>query len=378
MRIAILTDTYLPQINGVTNTISQLVDFLDRNGYDYCLFAPEDGPKIDRRVNYMRSLSLPFYPELRLALPNYSYISSRLEQFRPDIVHIVTPFSIGFPGFWWVKKNEIPVVSSYHTNFDQYLKYYGFGLLSDLCWEVFRWFHNQTLRVYCPSENTRELLKEKGIKNLEIWTRGVDATAFHPDYRDTKLRNQYGVPEGKVLLSYVGRLAREKDLDVLMAAVDILNKSISDNFHLLLTGDGPFTDDIRAWAPKNVSFTGYKKGKELSAIYASADIFVFPSSTETLGNVLLEAMASGLPSIGANAGGIPYNLQHGVTGYLFEPGNAEEMAVRLRELILDSAKRVDMARTARTAAEQRSWDAVFKKLLLDYQKVIEMHGKPVF
>ena len=313
-------------------------------------------------------VKFPVYPELKIPLPSYKEMAKELDDFKPDLIHLATPIVIGMCGLKYAKDNGIPFVASYHTNLSQYLKYYKFKILESILWKYFNWIHNQCEANYCPSKATLQLLRRKGIRNLEIWDRGVDCTEFSPNYRNECLRKKLA-GDKKLILLYVGRLAHEKNLDVLINTMKRINKQLKD-VCLVMTGDGPAREELQEISPENVVFTGYKSGLELSEIYASADIFVFPSTTETFGNVVLEAMASGLPVVAPMAGGIKDNLINGYNGIACKPKNAGDMTRAVVRLAEDRSYRQLLAVQARKYAQQKSWKGVFDKLIDSYQRVV--------
>ena len=373
MRVAICSDTFLPQVNGVTNTLDKLLKYLEKKGHQYKMFAPEDEKEyFYHNVERFKSIKFWLYPECRFSLPNYFQMHSTLRKFQPDIIHLVTPFNIGLGGLQYALKYHIPLVSSYHTNFTKYLYYYNLSFLESVIWKYFYWFHSFCSKNYCPSVNTMQELKKQGFKNLEIWDRGIDVSLFSPANRNEELREKLGISE-KIVFIYVGRLAAEKNLDVLMRALRLLNSKYEEKICLLVVGDGPLAANMRKEAPANVIFTGYKKGKELCELYASADIFAFPSSTETYGNVVLEAMASGLPAVCAQAGGVLENCCDGENSLLFTPGDHDDLAAHLQALVVNEQLRNNLAAGARKHALAKGWEQVFARLLGSYNEVIVNH-----
>jgi glycosyltransferase involved in cell wall biosynthesis len=310
------------------------------------------------------SVKFPLYAEMRLALPNCRGIEERLHKFKPDLVHLVTEFPVGLAGLAYAHKHRVPMVSSYHTNMPEYLRYYRLPLLESAMWRYMRWFHGFARTTFCPSQSTYKLLETQGFRNLAVWGRGVDTSLFHPRKRDCGLRRQYG--RGRdVLLLYAGRLAAEKSLDVLLDALVIINAQ-ADNVQLVIAGDGPLREELMRRAPANVTFTGYLPQEELAKVYASCDLFMFPSTTETYGNVVLEAMAAGLPVVSPDVGGVKENLVTGHNGLACAPQSAPEMAEAALRLVRERGEREEMSLNARKHAERRSWDSAFGTLLCGY------------
>lgn len=279
---------------------------------------------------------------------------------------------MGLYGLKYALSKRLPIVSSYHTNMSQYLSYYGFSFLSAAIWQYMRWFHNKCLINYCPSADTLNLLKKNGIVNLDIWSRGVDTTLFSPSKRDPSFKARIGA-ENRTVLLYVGRLAAEKDLDVLMQAFRNVSRHTRD-VHLVITGEGPMEARLRKEVTENVTYTGYLGGEKLAVVYASSDIFVFPSTTETFGNVIIEAMASGLPVVGAYSGGVKDNLIDNYNGLACRPRSVEDTAAAIKKLIDNDLLRKTLSVQARLHTQKKSWDSVMQKLISGY---FLASGKPI-
>ncbi|KUO64375.1 MAG: hypothetical protein APF84_03945 [Gracilibacter sp. BRH_c7a] len=371
MRIAYFTDTYLPQINGVTNTLSRLAAFMDQKGIENMIFAPAaNSYSYQTMVDTSFSIRFFLYPECRLSIPNPYRIGKLLAQFQPDLIHCYTQFNMGLIGLNYSRNHGIPVVASYTTNFDQYLDYYSLPFMKKFVWDYHKWFHNQCLVNYAPSRDTVSILQDKGINNVALWSRGVDTELYNPLKRREDLRQEWNASE-KIVLLYVGRIAAEKNLQLLIDSYRILQAQFGDSIHLVLTGDGPLLNVLQQEGLSNVTFTGYKTGEELAQVYASADIFAFPSTTETFGNVVLEAMASGLPVVGFAAGGVKEIIHDGANGLLCSNLNQKEFVHASKEMIQQSGLRSVLSNGARQYALTKSWNSIFSALLDSYQKVIE-------
>lgn len=369
MKIAYFTDTFFPQINGVTNTFAKLEAYLNKNNIESLYIAPSYTNNIlEEKPNVLRLKSCRFflYPECRVSLPEYSRISKALEAFKPDMIHLVTAFNVGLTGLKYARRNNIPLVSSYHTNFDTYLKYYRLRLFEKPLWSFFKWFHKHSRVNFCPSQDTLEILKSKGIERLKIWARGIDTNLFSPDMRDEALRKKLN-PDGKIMFAYVGRIALEKDLDILAESMKIILDKYHDQAVFIITGDGPYTDKLKAASNNRAVFTGYLRGTELSRLYASCDVFVFPSSTETFGNVVMEAMASGLPVVTVNSGGVTDSVKDGYNGFLCKPRDAQSFSEAIARLIENPGLIREMSQSAREYTITRSWDNIFDQLIADYK-----------
>ncbi|MEH7352358.1 glycosyltransferase family 1 protein [Neobacillus drentensis] len=372
MRIAIFTDTFYPDINGVARTLKRLTNFLEDQNITFKIFAPDSTSKeyVSSHIHRFKSLSFFLYPECRLAFPNLLEIKSELQSFSPDLIHVATPFNIGLCGVYFSKKLNIPLVASYHTNFDDYLQYYNLPFLSKVHWKYMRWFHRTCKKIFVPSPAAFQLLKQHGFTNLELWPRGVDCQLFHPHYDKAAVKRLY-CPQGEFLLTYVGRLAPEKDLDTLIAVAKSMPSDINQKIQWLIIGDGPLREELEAQAPANMIFTGYLSGNRLAEAYAASDLFVFPSPTETFGNVVLESLASGTPVIGAKSGGVQNIIKEGVTGQLCKPGNVEEFSEAILQLLTNDRLREQMGSTGRKYALTQSWEQILQNLVSQYTHVIE-------
>ncbi len=374
MKVAVFTDTYLPQINGVTNTLSNLINYFDTKGIEYKIFVPKYDMELqDQNVERFHSIKFIFYPENRLALPNKSRIHSILSEFQPDVIHIMTEFNLGLAGLNYGKSHNIPTLTNYTTNFSQYTDYYKINFLKQPLWSYLKWFHTQSNLTLCPSEEARRVLHMQGIHNTAIFSRGIDFKGFHPMNRKSDLRHELGI-EDKIAFLYVGRVSFEKDLDILCKSYQAIRQTYSKRVAMVITGDGPYLEKCKQTFPKDTIFTGYKKGKDLKELYASCDIFTFPSSTETFGNVVLEAMASGIPVIGADAGGVGEIIKHRVTGLKFAERNADQLTKYMSELIENYNLREFLKTNGREYSMNQSWEKIFNNLMAHYSKILTGKG----
>ena len=373
MRIAYFSDTFLPQINGVSNTLSYLKRYLDKNNIESQFHVPDyddAAMSADSSIICAKGVPLPIYNDCKLSLPWLPHMNSVLDSFQPDLIHLATEFGIGISGRSYARAKQVPIVSSYHTNIDHYIRYYpSLSPLKGGVDDYFKWFHRRSRRIFVPTEDTRQHLLSIGYNNLSIWSRGIDTDLFSPSKRSQAFRSQFGLQDQTVVL-YVGRVAAEKDIDMLPAAMRLLKERVG-NVALIVTGDGPSMPALRAEAPEGTVFTGFLRGEELAQAYASSDLFFTPSSTETFGNVALEAMASGLPVIAADAGGFKNIIQHGVNGLLSAPRDAAGFAQALESLVRQPDRARQMGRRAVDCARERSWDAIFGQLISDYAQALE-------
>jgi phosphatidylinositol alpha 1,6-mannosyltransferase len=370
LRLALVTDTFAPQLNGVTRTLDRLVSAVEsRGGVVHIETVADPAADVDRRIHRSRSIPFWAYPEMRISVPGSAAMADRLERFRPTLVHATTPFGVGIAGLLASRSLDLPIVSSYHTSYPQYLHHYGLSLLDRIAWPVLRWFHNATRRTYVPSRWTGAELTRHGIERVRVWSRGVDATRFHPRHRDESLRRRLGVSAGGVLIVYVGRIAPEKGIDVAIDAMRRLADRCGDDVRFAFAGDGPAMARSRLRTAPGTTFTGSLSGDDLAAFYASADVLVFPSVTDTFGNVVLEAMASGLPVV-ASDHGIGSELAAAGSVAMFPAGESMALADEVERLVRDPGRRASLRDGGRRLAECRNWGAIWDELFADYGRVV--------
>ena len=369
MRIALFTETFLPKVDGIVTRLRHTIEHLERNG-DRVLVVPPDGGLREykgAKIHGVPGLPLPLYPELKLALPSVG-TKEVIEKFNPDLIHVVNPAVLGLGGIYYAKTMNIPLVASYHTHLPQYLQHYGLGALEGVLWEFLKAAHNQAKLNLCTSTAMVNELVGRGIQRVDLWQRGVDTEMFQPHLATKQMRSRLsqGNPDSPLLL-YVGRVSAEKQIDEIKPVLEAIPEA-----RLAIVGDGPNREALEEhFAGTNTNFVGYLQGLELASAYASADAFVFPSRTETLGLVLLEAMAAGCPVVAANSGGIPDIVTDGENGYLFaadDPKGAVTATLRLLEAKQESEQ---LRTNARREAERWGWAAATKQLQSYYRSVVE-------
>ncbi|MDC3171037.1 glycosyltransferase family 1 protein [Prochlorococcus sp. AH-716-E13] len=374
MKIAFFTETFLPKVDGIVTRLTKTIEFLTKNGDEVIVFCPEGCPDSYKGATIVgvAAMPLPLYPELKLGLPGPA-VSDKLEEFKPDLVHVVNPAVLGLGGIWLAKTNNIPLIASYHTHLPKYLEHYGMGMLEPLLWELLKAAHNQALLNLCTSTAMVNELEDKGIQRTALWQRGVDTENFRPELRNKTMREKlFGKYQNTdSLLIYVGRLSAEKQIERIKPVLDNIPGAC-----LALVGDGPYRGQLeKIFENTKTNFIGYLSGEELASAYASGDIFLFPSSTETLGLVLLEAMAAGCPVIGANKGGIPDIINDGINGCLYDPDekdNGERSLIEATKKILaDKNKKEAMRKEARKEAEQWDWNQATLQLQKYYSETLE-------
>ena len=374
MKIALFADTYLPEVNGVARTLGRLVAHAAERGHQIGLVTPRVSPGPAPHTAFHHQLfgvPVPVYPELKLARPLDGAGRRILEEFRPDLIHVATESTVGASGARWALRSGLPLATSFHTNFADYLAGYGLGWAKGWVWNHLRGFHDRAEMTFCPSRATLETLRSHGFHDrLRIWSRGVDSRHYHPSRRKESVRQRLAPGADRILL-YVGRLAPEKRVNLLVESFQEIRRLEGDRVSLVLVGDGPAAAELRRTAGPGVRFTGYLKGDDLAEAYAAADVFVFPSDTETFGNVVTEAMASGLPVVAPARGGVMETVRPGETGILVPPRNAGRLAEATLSLLRDGSLRARLGAGARREAESRSWSTILDGLLDSWQEMVE-------
>jgi glycosyltransferase involved in cell wall biosynthesis len=365
MRIAIFTETFLPKIDGIVNTLTYLLAHLERRGHECMVFAPDGGPS---HLGYTKVVGLPaypfpLYPELRIVPPHLDVLD-QLEDFRPDVVHALGPISIGLIGMRDARQLGVPLVASYHTDIPGFATRWGLDLFVDPLWAFLRWVHNQADLNLCPSTTTCRDLAARGFERLGIWSRGVDTGRFNSRRRSVEMRNRLsdGHPDSPLLL-VVGRLSPEKRIAWLRPVLNALPGS-----RLAIVGNGPQRDELEAlFAGTPTVFAGFLTGLELASAYASSDVFVFPAANETFGNVVLEAMACGLPVVAARAGGPLDFIADGQTGLFFSPESQDSLTEAVQRVVLDQSCAARLGESAYHYAQTRTWEIVLDTLIKQYE-----------
>jgi phosphatidylinositol alpha 1,6-mannosyltransferase len=374
MKVVYFTESLLPHVDGVSRTLAQLFGFLERNGVDFRVYSPfVPGPEVSwsGRVRPVRYVRFPLYPDYRVTLPRLGPIARELEDWGPDLVHLVSPTPMASRAQTWARKNGIPVVSSFHTHFVSYFRYYGVPWAEGFGWRMLKRFYDRCERVYAPSDSIIQELAEHEIRNTELWSRGIDLARFSPEHRDPGLRAAAGADENTPVLLMVSRLVKEKDMADLVEMDRILRQR-GNSHRLVLVGDGPMRAELEQALP-DAHFAGHQSGEALARWYASGDVFVFPSTTETFGNVVLEAQASGLPTVVVDRGGPPDLVAPGETGFIARANQPADLAEKCERLLRDAAERARMGRQARDAARERDWSAINGRLTESYRRVIDRH-----
>lgn len=371
MKIAYFTESLLPHVDGVSRTLAQLFGTLEARGVDFRVHSPfVPGPEVSwsARVRPVRFVRFPLYPDYRVSLPWGHGVGRDLDAWGPDLVHLVSPTPLASWAQRWAARRGVPVVSSFHTHFVSYFRYYGVPALEGFGWGMLRRFYARCARVYAPSRSIIRELESHGIGRLELWSRGMDTRRFSPAFRDPELRRAVGADDDTPVVLLVSRLVKEKDLADL-AEMDGVLRERGARYRLVLVGDGPMRGELEERLP-DAHFAGHQTGEALARWYASGDVFVFPSTTETFGNVVTEALASGLPAVVVDRGGPPDQIEPGENGWIARANDPADLASRVESLLHDPEARARMGRRAVDSARERDWGAINGRLLDSYAAVV--------
>ncbi len=352
MRIGIATDTYLPQVNGVTTVVRRIVTLLRARGHEVAVVAPRypafPVPE-DEHERRVPSIPFPLYPAIRLSLPNARPVADFFDAFRPDLIHVHTEGPLGLAGRGYALRRGLPLVTSFHTNFPQYSRHYGVGVLAPAVWRWLTWFHHPARQTLTPGSAVRAELERRGLPQVAVWGRGVDTHTFNPSRRNAGWRRWLAGGDDTAVVLHVGRLAPEKNLDVLIEAWRVAHQALGQQATFVVAGEGPVERRIASRLPF-VRLLGFLPIQHLATLYASADLCVFTSSTETCGLVALEAMSSGVPVVAAAAGGFRESVLPNETGLLVPPDDPRGFVEAILELVGNSRRRFLLAAAARERA----------------------------
>ena len=377
LRVAVVTETYPPEVNGVAMTTGRLVDGLLRLDHRIQLIRPRqhagDAPlNVEGFEEVLsRGLPIPRYKHLKLGLPARSALIKLWSLRRPDVVQVVTEGPLGWSALAAARKLRLPVVTEFHTNFHAYSRYYGVGWLKQSVAGYLRRFHNKGDRCLVPTEELAEELRQAGVRAVEVVARGVDTTLFSPARRSESLRGRWGLSPQTLLLAVVGRIAPEKNLELAVSAMGAVAAAGID-CRLLLVGDGPAREALAAAHPE-VIFAGMRSGDDLACHYASADLFLFPSLTETFGNVTTEALASGLPVIGFDYAAAALRVRSGINGWLACKGDEQAFIAATLKVAGDPSLRREMASSARASVLDADWERIARRLVAVMEEVLQRH-----
>ncbi|MET8834325.1 glycosyltransferase family 1 protein [Micromonospora sp. NPDC004540] len=368
MRIAIVTESFPPDVNGVAHSVLRAAEHLVARGHEPLVIAPAPAGGRRREVDghaypvvRIPSLPVPRYHGFRLGVPGAG-LAGALLGHRPDVVHLASPFVLGAAGAALAARHDLPTVAVYQTDVAAYARAYRVGWGEAAAWRRLREIHNSAQRTLAPSTRAAADLIANGVQRIWLWRRGVDAERFHPERRDDRLR-QTLAPGGELLVGYVGRLAPEKRVDLLAATAGL------PGVRVVVAGDGPARRQLERALP-GVRFLGVQQGEALARLYANLDVFVHTGPHETFGQTLQEAAASGVPVVAPASGGPVDLVESGVTGLLVPPGDGDALAAAVAELAADPARRARYGAAARAAVSRRSWRAVGDELIGHYEAVL--------
>lgn len=362
LRVAVVTETYPPEVNGVAQTLQRLVEGLLARNHQVQLIRPRQDPADQPTEGdhlqqvLVKGLPIPRYPELRLGLPAKSALLALWSRHRPDVVHLATEGPLGWSALQAARKLRLPVCSDFRTNFHAYSQHYGIGWLQKPIAAYLRKFHNQTAYTMVPTSTLAAELQALGFERLRVVARGVDTQRFHPQWRDPALRASWGAEPGDVVVLYVGRLAPEKNLGLLLQAYQHM-RLVQPRTRLVVVGDGPDRAALQAMCPQ-AHFVGAQRGADLSRHYASADVFLFPSLTETYGNVVPEALASGLAVLAYNCAAAGQLIRHGVNGLLAPVGDAQAFGQQAADLVTHPDRLQAMRAAGFGSVQTHAWDRI--------------------
>ncbi len=371
MRITLVTETYVPEINGVAKTLERLVNELARRGHALHIVRPrqqQDGASSYPETR-VRGLPIPGYSGLQFGMPAGGKLKKLWQDTSPDIIYVATEGPLGSSAIRTANALDIPVVSGFHTNFHTYSKHYRLGWLEKLIFAYLKNLHNRTRCTLAPSPDLVDQLKQLGIRDVDLFSRGVDTEQYHPLHRNAELRQQWEIDADAPLALYVGRIAAEKNIDVVIRSYQAM-KAEQPQVRLMMVGDGPIRQRLMRQHP-DIIFTGPKLGLELSQHYASADIFLFASETETFGNVILEAMSSGLAVVAYDYAAPRMHITHQHNGLTVDFGDADAFRDAAVDLVRNPETLKMIRQQARVKAEQTDWKHVidhFEKVLVRYVK----------
>lgn len=375
MRIALVSETWAPEVNGVAHTLSHFASHLVSKGILLQLIRPDpaDGKRdvLAERDVHVRGVALPIYADVHVGWPCRRRLMRLWREERPDAIYIATEGPLGWSALNAARRLQIPVVSGFHTNFDQYASNYRLGWSIPMARRGLRYFHNRCEATLVPTAAQRDALEDYGYRGVSVLARGVDANRYQPSRRDNELRRQWGAGPDQPVALYVGRLASEKNIELLASTMAAMRRANPDLVQVLV-GDGPARKTITRRLPEAI-FTGFQTGEALARHYASADMFIFPSLSETFGNVVPEAMASGLAVVAFDHAAAKELITHDVNGRLVPPGDDQGFIQAASELCEQPALYASLGREARKRASSLSWSHIGDRFLAH---LIQVQGAP--
>jgi len=370
VKIGIVTESFLPSINGVTNSVLRILEHFRDGGHDALVVAPGDGPGEYAGAPVVRvpAVPLPVYRSFPIALPT-RHVERALREFDPEIVHLASPTVLGAMGAVAARRLAIPSIAVFQSDLPAFVRRYRLGMTAPVAWSWLRWIHRQASLTLAPSSVVAWELQQRGFAPVSRWGRGVDLDRFHPRHR-SELMRRHIAPRGEVVVGYVGRLAAEKQVERLVRLADL------PGTRLVVAGDGPLRSRLERRLTR-ARFLGFRTGGDLSATIASLDVFVHPGEAETFCQAVQEALASGVPVVAPAAGGPMDLVRHGVNGWLFPSGRPDLLRGAVAELTADAARRAAMGRAARASVEGRTWPELGDELLGHYEDLLGIETRRV-
>lgn len=363
LRIAVVAETFLPAVNGVTNSVLRVAEHMRGRGHEVLIVAPAPGPtEVDGcEVVRVPSVELPRYPDLHIGRPS-RIVTSALRDFRPDVVHVAAPVMLGLLGLRAARKLDVPTVAVYQTDLAGFAERYGLGACAGAVWRWLAWVHDQADLTLAPSTAATWDLRHRGVARVARWMRGVDTHRFHPRFRSEEVRSSLGGDDG-VVVGYVGRLAKEKQVERLQGVL------AEPAARLAIVGDGPARADLEKCL-SGATFAGFRTGEDLSRHVASLDVFVHTGVDETFCQAVQEALAAGVPVVAPAAGGPLDLVQHGLNGFLWNPQSPVSLTGAIHELVHSPLLREQMGAAARASVQARTWPAIMDELEGHYRATI--------
>jgi len=373
MKIALYTGTYVKDKDGAVKSITQLVSTCRNNGHKVTVWSPDVSSQDNHNgltVHTMPAVPIPQYPDYKLGFFRPE-TRRQLDAFAPDIVHISTPDIVGKEFLHYAKKKALPLASAFHTDFPSYLKYYRLKFAERPLWKYLTWFYNCCDIVFAPNESVRLKLEDQNIRNVEIWSRGVDKELFDPSRRSQELRTRWNA-DGRTIFIYTGRFVLYKDIEVVMKVYErFLEAGYADRVRFVMIGSGPRESEMKRRMPEAV-FPGYLTGVELAEAYASGDIFLFPSVTEAFCNVVLEALASGLPAVVSDEGGCRDIVEKSGGGLVARSGDVDDFFGKCLELSGNAVRCRELKAHGLAFAETKSWSVINSVVIERYQNMVNI------
>jgi glycosyltransferase involved in cell wall biosynthesis len=368
MRVAIYTGTFKKNQDGATKTLYELIDSLLKTNIEVGVWAFDITPQNRKglKLHKIPSIPFPLYREYKISLPTLK-IKRQVEKFNPEVIHITVPDMVGISLMRYASTKGIPVLTSYHTDFPSYLKSYRLGIFYKWSWSYFRWFYNKSQVVLAPTEAMVNKLKNHQIKQVKLWSRGIHHNKYNSAYRSQLLRKKWGAGKKKVIL-YSGRFVWYKNMETFINVYELFKKNGPDKVIFVLAGDGPIRDELEHCMP-DAHFTGYLQGEELSRVYASSDILLFPSTTETFGNVVLEGLSSGLPAVVSDVGGCQEIVNKSGGGMVVPADNFFQFYNSCKQLVENHEIYNKFRNSGLEYVKKNTWTHINNSVINEYQSI---------